>query len=290
MSFVYAQKYKLCNESNENINIFCDTKIITKDNALSYFSAGELDLVKKYGIIKNTIICPEFCISFAGNEIRYAGKLFQALKDKHFFDRKYVLDVAYDIHINAKSKDDIEFIVSSYENEKVYIDCIKEEKMDLDCQLAHIGSLKAFETFQKYRYENNFDEPIFNKTQMAFKNVVEGCKDDSVGGFDICTYFDFEDKSFKYRNCISINSGKDQLVYPGENICFHNSAEEGGYTVEIVSKSIYDVVIFIEQMKSKIIYTRSYRNKNAASIGILEGFMLPMIGEEKDNKLYIKGV
>ena len=290
MSFVYAEKYKLDDKSKETVHIFCDTKIIPTDYSFASFSSKELDLIKKYGIIKSTIICPEICVSFAGNNLYYAGKLFQTLNDKHFFDRKYVVDTAYDIHMEAKSKDDIEFIISSYENNKVCIDCIKERELFADCQIAHIGSVDAFTELQKNRNESDYEIPIFQKTQMAFKRVVQECRDNSVGGFDIKTLYDYEEKSFKYANSISYSSSKEQIVQPGESIKFFTSAEDGGYTVEVVSESIFDIIVYIEQMESIIIFTRRYRYDNAASIRNLDGFMLPMLAEKIDNKMYIKGI
>ena len=116
MSFVFAKKTTVLN--NETIKVFCDTKIGLVDGAKGTFSDKQIELIKHYGIVKNTIICPEYSISFAGNNIFYASKLFRRLYEKKCFSRDEVIDLAYEIHKNAINQSDIEFIICSCENSK----------------------------------------------------------------------------------------------------------------------------------------------------------------------------
>ena len=69
MSFIYAEKYHDHDSGQEMVGIYCDTKITANDYTSANFSRVENDLVRKYGIVKSTICCPELCISFAGNNI-----------------------------------------------------------------------------------------------------------------------------------------------------------------------------------------------------------------------------
>ena len=67
MSFIYAEKYGEDDSDRESIRILCDTKVTPGRFTSAHFSEVEADFVKKYGIVKSTICCPELCVSFAGN-------------------------------------------------------------------------------------------------------------------------------------------------------------------------------------------------------------------------------
>ena len=67
MSFVYAEKGTVIDQ--ESIFIHCDTKIGLPDDARSNFSDEEINLIKKYGIVKFSILGETMSIAFAGNKI-----------------------------------------------------------------------------------------------------------------------------------------------------------------------------------------------------------------------------
>ena len=82
MSFVFAEK------NNNTLNIHCDTKIGLDDSSIPLYSCEQKEAIEKYGIVKTTIICPEISISFAGNNIHLASKLFVQLSEKKLSLRK----------------------------------------------------------------------------------------------------------------------------------------------------------------------------------------------------------
>ena len=67
MSFVYAEKITV--NGQKTINIHGDTKIGLSDDAKLNFSIEEIDLIKRYGIVKFTILGETISIAFAGNKI-----------------------------------------------------------------------------------------------------------------------------------------------------------------------------------------------------------------------------
>ena len=81
MSFIYAEKYRDENVGVESVRILCDTKIIPDENTSMHFSEVQCDCVTKYGIVKSTICNPQLCVSYAGNNILFAARLFSKLRD-----------------------------------------------------------------------------------------------------------------------------------------------------------------------------------------------------------------
>lgn len=291
MSFVYAEKTPNEDHKNDTLNIYCDTKIIhTSTVGATFPDKTERDLIGKYGIIKSTIICPEFCISFAGNNILFAGKLFNQLKELQTFERNNVVEIAYNIHKSVSDKNDIEFIISSFENNKLQIDCIKNRKTYIDCQNAWIGSIMAHEHFQKIRVNNTNDNKTaaYEKTHFAFGETVTGCGDDSVGGFPIKVTYNHTESSFAFAYYYKIfDSLKKQLVMPGKEVIFNTSTEDGGYSFEIQPISIYEVLINIEQINFSIVYSRCLRmSSTSANNNNLSSFMLPMLVIQNENGKY----
>ena len=116
MSFIFAEKIKKLDEyDDETIKVYCDTKVSTESTIGAGVSRELQKQLQKYGIIKSTIICPEFCISYAGNNAFLASKLFHKLFEMREFFREDVLREAYDVHITARYPSDIEFIICSSE-------------------------------------------------------------------------------------------------------------------------------------------------------------------------------
>ena len=81
MSSIYAEKYRDENVGVESVRILCDTKIIPDENTSMHFSEVQCDCVTKYGIVKSTICNPQLCVSYAGNNILFAARLFSKLRD-----------------------------------------------------------------------------------------------------------------------------------------------------------------------------------------------------------------
>ena len=68
---------------------------------------------------------------------------------------------------------------------------------------------------------NNCNNGIASdRTASAFIDVVQGCSDNSVGGFPIVAGYSLTDKAMEYRNCYTIQSSKSAIVSPGETIPF----------------------------------------------------------------------
>ena len=101
VSFIYAEKYRDENVGVESVRILCDTKIIPDEYTSMQFSKVQCDCVSKYGIVKSTICNPQLCISYAGNNILFAARLFSKLWDMKSFENDEVSAIALDVHNEA---------------------------------------------------------------------------------------------------------------------------------------------------------------------------------------------
>ena len=293
MSFVYAEKYREGGDDRELFHVLCDTKTTLTDFARSNLSVLGCDMLSKYGIVKSTICCPELCVSYAGSDIKYAAKLFYQLKNMKSFELDEVSDLALTIHRNASSQNDIEFIISTYQNDTVHIDCIKENTIYKDVPNAHIGSEDAFRKFQELRIRqdnvNRVDEPAYKRTTHAFQSVVDGGIDDTVGGITVSVIFDYQDNSFIYGWERALYTSKPQIVQPGEAISFHLSASDGGYSHEIVPIDLQNVLCVVDQMNPRILYSRNFRlDSSDLENPHLSGLMMPMLVEVNEKGEYVR--
>ncbi len=270
MTFVYAEKI------DDLMRIYCDTRIKLDDRYPCTYSFEQRKLISKYGIVKTTIICPEMSISFAGNNIFLASKLFLELSKKKRFETKDVVEMAMDIHMSS-DPDDIEFIIASCEDGKISLQCIKNRKLDSECVNAWIGSSAAHRQFQEFRNNGN-DGKASDRTVSAFHNVVYGCSDETVGGFAISVQYD------KIQNCMcfseseTMQMSKPQIVQSGESIKWYLSAADGGFTIRQIPISCEELLIAIDQIEPCILYTRSKRcNDEDLKNERLFSLMLPML-------------
>lgn len=283
MSFIFAEKVQnLDRETDETIKVYCDTKVSAESTIGAGISRKLQRQLEKYGIIKSTIICPEFCISYAGNNAFLASNLFHKLYEMKEFFREDVLREAYDVHIAAKNPSDIEFIICSVEDGSLHIDCIKDNKLSKDVSSAWLGSFEAFNSFQGYRLKSK--APIQNKSSQAFREVVSGCGDDTVGGFPIAIQYYHSDNSFEYVEEYGFISNKEQAVLPGEDMFFYTGARDGGMSYRTIPMGVGSVIFDIDQMQNAILYSRDHRYDNKLDTGEhLLGIMLPMEIMQENN-------
>ena len=276
MSFVYAEKW------NGTLSIHCDTKLSIDSLAEASFSHEQKDLIRKFGIVKTTIICPEIGISFAGNNTFLASKLFSQLYEAKSFTTQDVIDMAFSIHSSGNT-DDIEFIISSCEDGVLSLHCIKEGCIQRDCQLAWIGSPIAHREFQELRLKNNSGKAS-DRTSTAFLEIVQGCSDDSVGGFHITAGYNALSKTMGYQECKTFQNSKPQVVQVGEEIRFYMDAQDGGFSFEQIPVTFEDLLLKIDQMEPVILYSRRLRmcdrDRNNPQLFSL---MLPMLICEDGN-------
>ena len=287
MSFVFAEKYKASWSETERLDIHCDTRVVKESISGAHFSAKQRFFIEQYGIVKSTIIAPEICISFAGNDILYATKLFRKLYDRHSFSRQDVESLAYEIHQSAP-KDAIEFIISSFEDGKVQIDSIKEGEICEDCPSAWIGSQVAFNAFQEERFSTYpKGKTVHEYTYSAFSNIITGCGDSSVGGFHIVVSCDSYNHTFHFQESKCLRA-LDQLVHPGESVIIDISRESGGYSYGIISPSIEYLIFVIDQMEPAILFSRQHRCVEDSTNKNLFSLMLPMVVKHDENGSWIR--
>lgn len=276
MGFVYAEK------SNGTLDIMCDTKISLDRFAGASFSKEQIDAIERYGIVKVTVICPEIAIGFAGNNIYLASKLFKRLYEKRRFTTQDVVNMAYEIHLQGNNND-IEFIIASCEDGNLSLHCIKEHEIINDCIFAWIGSPIAHSEFQALRNKDNTGKAS-DRTSTAFLGIVQGCSDESVGGFCISVGYNRVANAFGFRECKTFQNTKQQVVKAGDKIKFHMNAEDGGFSFEQIPISEEEFLLTIDQMEPAILYSRRLRMCDRDRNNIqLFSLMLPMLICEDEN-------
>lgn len=251
MSFVFAEKNKSLT------TIYSDTKVTFDEQSKLNWGENTRNAMSAYGIIKTIIVRDNCCISFAGNDIRLAHKLFQEIADLGGFSEDQLLNCALKIHLAAQP-DDIEFIIcTADDNDETHIICIKEGNLFRDCINAWIGSGIAFLKMQELRM-HELNEGRQPNTAGLFGQALLECKDESVGIFEITTIFSQVQHSFFYTERLQMTSERKQIVLPGKAVKFHGSAEEGAYTV-YQHWSSEEVRLDIAQADLSILFSRKYR-------------------------------
>ena len=261
MSFIYAEK-KTFNEDSFHYNsvyIFSDTKIIIDDNQSANWSKRTLDAVSKYGLIKSVNISSSCNVSFAGNNIIHANRLLSEYSTGKIKTTDEILNRAVEIHLNAPT-DEIEFLICYCDdNKELHIVCIKDKKVDRDCNSAWIGSYIAFNYMQKIRFQENC--PLSDKKNVSsnlFRKAIEDCGDTTVGGFVVGASYYRESDSFEYIDTFYTANDIPQTVNLGESVKFYMSAEKGTFTFECYPVDI-GYIINIKENGVSILYTRCYR-------------------------------
>lgn len=251
MSFVYAEKNKSCTE------IYSDTKVTFNERSKLNWGKNTRNAMGVYGIIKSIIVRDNCCVSFAGNDVRYAHKLLQEIVDMGEFSEDQLLDCAWKIHKSAPP-DGIEFIIcTADDNDETHITCIKERNLSRNCTIAWIGSEKAHSKMQELRMRELSDgrQPSVDD---LFSRTLQECKDESVGIFGIVTIFSPDEHGFFYTERLQMTIEQRQIVKPGDTVKLHGSAEEGAYTIH-QHWSNEEVRLDIAQADLSILFTRKYR-------------------------------
>lgn len=281
MSFVYAEKNTAIDQ--EIITIHSDTKIKLPDDAKSNFSVEEIDLIKKYGIIKFSIIGPTICIAFAGNKVFLAARLFSQLSEMKTFSVEEAIKKAYAVHKSADCYNDIEFIICSADDNDLRIDCIKDGSVQNDCCSAWLGSYDAFREFQRIRISDSSKTPA-ELTDSAFQSVVQGCGDDSVGGFYISASYRPDLNCFWYSERLAFHSSNEQTVKSGEAIKFFLDSSNGGFSYRLIPCKFDSLLMDVDQMEPMILYSRGHRlSESDSNNSNLFGLMLPMLVKRTEN-------
>ncbi len=285
MTFVYAEKILNKDNGFETIKVFCDTKInLENTNIGASISKEQRGLIEKYGIVKTTIICPEMCISYAGN-IFHAAELFRKLHDKKSFNVSEVNEMA--LHIN-KTYGDVEFIISSFEDNKLRLSRITKGIINTDCMNAWIGSEEAFREFQRIRLSRS-RENVADQTSQAFLEVVQSGKFAEVGKFVVTAQFFPDYKSFNYDYHYLFQITKPQIVKPQACIIFDTSKESGGFSYQQIPISLEDLILKIDQMESFILFSRSkFCNTQDMNNPQLFSLMLPMLIRENEPGQFVR--
>ena len=214
--------------------------------------------------------------------IYLASKLFKRLYEKRRFTTQDVVNMAYEIHLQGNNND-IEFIIASCEDGNLSLHCIKEHEIINDCIFAWIGSPIAHSEFQALRNKDNTGKAS-DRTSTAFLGIVQGCSDESVGGFCISVGYNRVANAFGFRECKTFQNTKQQVVKAGDKIKFHMSAEDGGFSFEQIPISEEEFLLTIDQMEPAILYSRRLRMCDRDRNNIqLFSLMLPMLICEDEN-------
>lgn len=281
MSFVYVEKNTVMDQ--EIITIHSDTKIGLFDDSKTNFSIEEIDLIKKYGIVKFSIIGSTICIAFAGNKIFLAAKLFAKLYEMKTFSVEEAVERAFAVHSGASNYSDIEFIICSADDSILRIDCVKDGDIQNNCSSAWLGSYDAFQDFQRIRFSDPTKKPK-EMTDIAFQSVVQSCGDDSVGLFHVSATYRPDLKCFWYSERSGFFSGKDQIVKQGEAIKFFLDPSDGGFSYHQFPCNLESFIVKIDQMEPMILFSRAHRllESNCYNPNLF-GLMLPMLIKQKEN-------
>ena len=284
MSFVYAEKTQkeFGQDISFPIKIYSDTKTKLIGAYKANWSEQAFKLIERYGFIKCINIGSNMALSFAGNNTAYAHDLLNWMENERKFDEEDAIDKAFEIH-NSANKDDIEFIICYVDDDnESHIVCIKERQLLKDVPSAWIGSPKAFRKLQEIRFK--YGNPT-NTSLSLFQRAVEECKDDSVGGFLICDYYDANEQQFIFQERLEAHGAGSQIIPPGGIIAFNRPSETGDCTIHFIPDPS-EVIIEFYQNSTILFYTRRYRyseidtnNKHT------KHFMLPMLVDASTNKV-----
>lgn len=281
MSFVLAERTKTDINGSviRGIHIYGDTKIELDGAVKLNWPSTTYRAVRRYGISKIVIACPTLCIAFAGNNLWHVHELFSWMAGNSPFEVSDLIKRAHAIHLDAKSRDDIEFLICESDTvDSGRIVCIKEGEVLDDQVLAWIGSPIAFRELQEKRINAlEHGEDRLPDTFSLFDDLVHSSSDDSVGGFTINAVL--REGEFHFNDYLRSYVYKSRLVRPGESVQLFDKKEDGGYTIEAFELGGYPALA-LPQIGKTLMYTDKYRYPDGAltSEGLTHLY-LPMILE-----------
>ena len=281
MSFVYAEKVQIEDDGivTPLFHILSDTRLRFDEKYPNKNSWGELlfQRMQKYGTVKSVIINPRCCISFAGNNIKYAHDMLEFAYAKQTASDDELFDKAYRIYQDA-GKDEIEFIICTVSaNGTGHIMCIKDDMPynPRDCPQAWIGSSAVFRELRK---QYSIDLPKFKQytSTSMFQRAIDLSHDDSVGDFIVDTRYDFFRQRFVYSERWEYYYDAPQLVPLGGEVRFDESPEKGGFSTHI-RESYDDFVVDIMQNDVSVVYTNRFRTQDINTcLEDIRFFLLPI--------------
>lgn len=257
MSFCFAEKisFEADRKCIESVHILCDTKICLEGAIELNWNTEARHQLQKYGIAKTIILNQSTCLSFTGNKIERVYDLLSWLENNSPCEVDDFVSKALDVHRCSADINDIEFLITLKEsaNHALEIVSIKNGVLSRNCDSAWIGSYEAFHYLQGIRVAKN---NAGNTSIAEFWDAVEGCEDETVGGYpiEVC----FVQDHFEYATAFTTYAGKPQVVRPGEAVVLVQDAEDGGFTVSSYSYEGEPLLCF-EQGNFSVLYTRRYR-------------------------------
>lgn len=287
MSFVVAEKTRYPFEESvvHGLHAYGDTKIELDGAVKLNWPSVTRRYVLEYGLFKIVIPCPTLCVAFAGNNLWYAHELFSWMAGNSPFEVQELIDRAYELHLAAESRDDIEFIICETERSKTgSITCIKNGTVLDDQENAWIGSPETFRELQKMRMDALAGERGGSTgTFSLFNDAMWSSADDSVGGFTIDVAL--RDGEFHYNEYLYTQVYKPRLVHLGESVQLFDAKEDGGFTIEAFEVDGCPALYF-PQIGKTLIYTNKYRFPDGAlSVEGLSYFYLPMLLDSRTGAL-----
>lgn len=266
MSFVYVEKRRRITGEHPftETSVYSDTKITLTGAVSGNWCEKQAKFIQQYGMSKSIIIGPQCCISFAGNNLILANQLIKEIYTRGDAELADIVAMAYSIHSKA-DQDDIEFIICfADEDDTTHIACIKEGKVQEDCQHAWIGSYAAFRKLEELYFaavENAKKNhlPVESiRRDLYFTDAIHSCGDDSVGGFTIPVSYIEREHQFVYSERLYSRIERPITLQAGECLPIVDTIERGGFTIHSL-KSPTDAYLQIEQINRTIMYTNHIR-------------------------------
>lgn len=290
MSFVYAEKVREIpgNQRVGRIQIYSDTRATLPDTGCASWGPKTKHLLEKYGFVKSYVLASNCCISFAGSNMNYANDFIEYFVERKVFQIDELIQKALEVHIEHNKE--IEFIIciDGIDDDKSgTIFCVKDGQLNTDCENAWIGSEFAFRKLQELRVKAIENKTYNGVSGSLFRDAVNQCKDETVGGFTIVTSFSSECNRFCRNECWSSYVSKPEHVNAGDCISLYDTAADGGFAYHLYgTDDPNEVVIDFLQGDISVIYTTRYRSDQIVTDNKHARFLiLPIVFRRSDGKI-----
>ena len=267
MSFVYAQLTQYYDDgiARERISVYSDTRIILPNTSGLLMNDLTQRATRAFGVCKIHIHDGKYCVSFVGNDISKAHKLLQWLVEGNCESFDSLVQTAFKIHCSAANKDDVEFILCAAQNDDGVpeIAYVKEGALARGVENAWIGSYEAFRQLQKALLERKGSGAQASVSLDQMYKAIYSCDDETVGDLIICanTY----GGKFEYGYCYFTAVYREQSVPPGGKLRLFQSADEGGFAVEI-REIDGDPFLTFPQIGRSLLYTARIHYQGEPSV------------------------